>query len=134
MVSRSTLSRQPGRRSISATASVVSTARTGCHRSIPLRLRHAPDWTRAPASVAFPNLDKTAPHGTLLAWIKPRSVDEFVAAFVGEDAALSARKDFPGRAPATRLCSSPDEARRWMEDQAAALDLPIKWMSEEPRG
>jgi hypothetical protein len=27
------------------------------------------------------------PHGSLLAWIKPRSVDGFVPAFVGEDAA-----------------------------------------------
>jgi hypothetical protein len=74
------------------------------------------------------------PHGSLLAWIKPRRADEFVAAFVGEDAAPGACKDFPGRAPATQLCSSPDEARQWIEDQAAAVDLPVKWVSELPRG
>lgn len=74
------------------------------------------------------------PLGSLLAWIKPRSPGEFVAAFVGEDAAPGARGDFSGRAPATQLCSSPDEARRWIEDQAAAFDLPVRWVSCIPTG
>jgi hypothetical protein len=73
------------------------------------------------------------PSGKLLAWIKPRSADEFIAAFVGEDAAPGARKDFVGREPAVQLCGSPDEARRWIEDQAAAFALPIEWVSEVPR-
>ncbi len=64
------------------------------------------------------------PRGNLLAWINPSKADEFVAAFIGEGAMPGAYKDFPGRSPAMQFCSSPDEARQWIEDQAAALDLP----------
>jgi len=74
------------------------------------------------------------PSGKLLAWIKPRSAHEFVAAFVGDGAAPGAREDFAGRAPAVQLCASPDEARRWIEDQAAAFSLPIEWVNEVPHG
>jgi hypothetical protein len=74
------------------------------------------------------------PEGNLLAWIKPCGDDEYVGAFVGDGAAPDARRHLPGRAPATQLCSSPDEARQWVEDQAAALDLPIKWVSDIPPG
>lgn len=70
--------------------------------------------------------------GNLLAWIEPRSPVEFVGAFVGE-AARDGHRLSPGRAPATRVCSSPHEARRWVEEQAAALDLPIEWVSGVPR-
>jgi hypothetical protein len=73
------------------------------------------------------------PNGKLLAWIKPRNADEYVAAFVGDGAAPGARKDFAGRAPAVQLCGSPAEARRWIEDQAAAFALPVEWVNEAPR-
>jgi hypothetical protein len=73
------------------------------------------------------------PFGNLLAWIKPCKADQYVAAFVGEGAVAGAYKDFPGRAPAARFCTSLDEARQWIEEQAAALDLPVKWVSEIPR-
>jgi hypothetical protein len=66
------------------------------------------------------------PCGTLLAWIEPHSDDEFVAAFVGEGAAAQ------GRAPATQLCSTPADARLWIEGQAAAFALPVKWMGQKP--
>jgi len=72
------------------------------------------------------------PHGSLLAWIKPNSTDQFVAAFVGEGALPGAYQDFMGRKPAMQLCSSPDEARQWVEEQAEALDLPVKWVSNGP--
>lgn len=72
------------------------------------------------------------PRGSLLAWIKPNSPDEFVAAFVGEGALPGAYQDFVGREPATQLCSSPDEARQWVHEQAEALDLPVKWVNEGP--
>jgi hypothetical protein len=72
------------------------------------------------------------PSGKLLAWIKPRSAGQFVAAFVGEGAAAGMRTGFAGREPAVQLCGSPDEARRWIEDQAAAFALPIEWVSEAP--
>jgi hypothetical protein len=73
------------------------------------------------------------PNGKLLAWIKPRNTEEFVAAFVGQDAAPGARQDFAGRAPAVRVCGSADEARRWIEDEASAFALPVEWVSEAPR-
>jgi hypothetical protein len=73
------------------------------------------------------------PLGNLLAWIKPCGGDRYVAAFVGEGAVAGAYRDFPGRAPATQFCSSLDEARRWIEQQAAALELPVRWVSEIPR-
>jgi hypothetical protein len=57
----------------------------------------------------------------LLAWIVPRR-DEYVAAIVGAGAVSS-------RAPATQLCSSRDEARQWIEDEAAAIGVPIEWLA-----
>jgi hypothetical protein len=63
--------------------------------------------------------------GKLVAWIEPRNNDEFLAAFGA--AAV------PGRPPAVQTCSSPAEAKRWIEDQAAALELPIEWVNGAPR-
>ncbi len=63
--------------------------------------------------------------GKLLAWIEPRDDEDFLAALVGEGTA-----DI--RAPATQLCSSLSDARQWIEDQAAALGLPVKWMTKPP--
>jgi hypothetical protein len=73
-------------------------------------------------------------NGSLLAWIESRGADEFVGAFVGEGAARDDKRNLPGRAPATQVCSSPDEARQWVEEQAAALALPVKWVNGLPRG
>jgi hypothetical protein len=74
------------------------------------------------------------PSGNLLAWIEPCGADEFMGAFVGEGSAHDVHRHSPGRAPATQLCSSPDEARQWVEDQAAAFGVPVKWLSDIPRG
>jgi hypothetical protein len=71
-----------------------------------------------------------APTGKLLAWINQCGAHEYIAAFVGDGA--TPRRDFAGRAPAEQLCTSPHEARRWIEDQAAAFPLPIEWV-EGPR-
>jgi hypothetical protein len=73
------------------------------------------------------------PSGNLLAWIKPSGAGAFIGAFVGEGATPDGRRHFPGRAPAIRSCSSSDEARKWVEDQATALDLPIKWIPAMPQ-
>lgn len=70
--------------------------------------------------------------GNLLAWVEPCGSDEFMGAFVGEDAVPDLRRHFRGRVPATQLCSTPEEARQWVENQAAALHLPIKWVSTIP--
>jgi hypothetical protein len=57
--------------------------------------------------------------GKLLAWIEPGDNEhEFVAAFVGGDT--------PDRAPATRLCATPDEAREWVETEADAIGVPVQ--------
>jgi hypothetical protein len=60
----------------------------------------------------------------LLAWIVPTR-DEFLAAIVGADAASY-------RAPATQLCSTHAEARQWVEDEAAAIGVPIEWLARTP--
>jgi hypothetical protein len=60
----------------------------------------------------------------LFAWIAPQGDDKFVAAFRAAAA--------PNRAPATQACSSADEARRWVEHEAAALDVPVAWVGEAP--
>ena len=60
----------------------------------------------------------------LLAWIEPRSDNEFVGAFVGGAATT--------RAPATQLCASPGEARQWVEEEAAHFGLPVEWLSAPP--
>ncbi len=62
----------------------------------------------------------------LLAWIEPGSGQEFEAAFVS--AAMASR-----RRPATRRCASPDEARQWVEGEAAALGVPVEWTDQSPR-
>ncbi|MGC1410164.1 MAG: hypothetical protein WA864_14635 [Acetobacteraceae bacterium] len=62
----------------------------------------------------------------LLAWIEPGSGQEFQAAFVSEAMALRRR-------PATRRCASPDEARQWVEGEAAALGVPVEWTDHSPR-
>jgi hypothetical protein len=68
--------------------------------------------------------------GNLLAWIAPCDGGGFIGAFVGEGAAPDPHRRVPGRAPATQLCPTSDEARRWVENEAAALDLPIRWIKE----
>jgi hypothetical protein len=68
--------------------------------------------------------------GNLLAWIEPSGAGEYIGAFVGEGPVSDSR--FPGRAPAMHHCSSRDEARQWVEAEAAALDLPIRWLSGLP--
>ncbi len=70
--------------------------------------------------------------GNLLAWVEARGANVFVGAFVGEGALPDNQRQIPGRSPAMRVCASAEEARRWVEDQAASLALPIKWVSEAP--
>lgn len=65
------------------------------------------------------------PAGNLLAWIEASENEEFVAAFVGAGAAHI-------RAPATQPFPSRSEATQWIEDQAAALGLPIRWVTKPP--
>lgn len=62
---------------------------------------------------------------TLLAWIEPRDDDAFLAAFVGKPAARQ-------RAPAVRVFASTEEARRWVEREAAEFGLPVEWLSSAP--
>jgi hypothetical protein len=52
----------------------------------------------------------------LLAWIEPRDDGIFLAAFVAAQAV--------NRAPATKFCSSRDEAHEWILTQAEELAFP----------
>lgn len=61
----------------------------------------------------------------LFAWIEPRNTDGFMAALVGGGAQQ--------RVPATQLFRSPDEARRWVEAEAAALGVPVEWLPRDRR-
>jgi hypothetical protein len=58
--------------------------------------------------------------GKLIAWIEPHGPYKFTAVFVSS--AMASR-----RAPATNHFGSPDEAREWVEREAAALDVPVEW-------
>ena len=60
----------------------------------------------------------------LLAWIEQRDDDAFLAAFVGKPAARQ-------RLPATQLCTSSDAARRWVENEATTLGLPVEWVAPD---
>ncbi len=59
-----------------------------------------------------------------LAWIEPSDGREYLAAFVA--AATVSRR------PATHRCTSPDEARRWVEGQAAPFGVPVEWVDRAP--
>ena len=63
--------------------------------------------------------------GKLLAWVEPRASDRYLVSLVGGAA--------PGREPATRLCGSLNEARQWVETEAAALGVPIEWLPGDRR-
>ena len=57
------------------------------------------------------------PNHRLLAWIEPKD-DHYTAALVTAVA---------HRLPATRDCGSVEEARAWVESEAAALHVPVIW-------
>ena len=57
--------------------------------------------------------------GALRAWVEPQG-DQTLAAFIG----LHETR----RAPATRLFPSANEARKWIETEAAAIGLPVRWV------
>ncbi len=58
--------------------------------------------------------------GALRAWIDIED-DKVVGAFTSNDEAT--------RAPAKRRFHSPEEARHWVESEAAALGLPVEWVT-----
>jgi hypothetical protein len=62
-------------------------------------------------------------NGSLVAWIERRSSEEFEAAYVAEAAS---------RTPATRTCTSAEDARRWIESEAAFVSAPVKWLDAAP--
>jgi hypothetical protein len=70
---------------------------------------------------------------SLLAWIEARG-SAFVSAYVGEGALADQSRGLPGRAPAMRVCQSKQEARGWVEDQAAMLGVRVKWLDGVPSG
>jgi NADPH-dependent ferric siderophore reductase len=63
------------------------------------------------------------PNHGLLAWIEPKE-DRYTAALVTAAA--------EHRLPATRDCGSVEEAKAWIEGEAAALRVPVIW-TDPPR-
>jgi hypothetical protein len=57
------------------------------------------------------------------AWIQPLDCGGFLAAFVDANAPTQ-------DAPTTKWCPSSDNAKRWIEAQAAAFGLPIEWVDK----
>jgi len=68
------------------------------------------------------------PDGKLRAWLEVHD-DAVLAAFVGVPGATSVRVTRP---PATQLCSSTEDARQWVEDEARAFGLPVEWVDKGP--
>ena len=64
--------------------------------------------------------------GKLRAWIEHCTKQGVLAAFIGVPEEGDARLR---RLPATRLCASIDEARRWVEAEARTLGVPVEWVS-----
>ena len=58
--------------------------------------------------------------GKLVAWVEVNEEGQAVGAFVGESRAST-------RAPATRPCATVQDARRWVEEEAGRLGLPVVW-------
>ena len=71
------------------------------------------------------------PGGKLRAWIETRG-GSISAAFVGVPDGV----DQPqvSRLPAIRNCASVDDARRWIDAEAAALGLPVEWVGGQKPG
>ena len=69
-----------------------------------------------------------APDGRLRAWLEVQD-DAVLAAFVGVPGATDARLSRP---PATQLCSSAEDARQWVEEEARAFGLPVEWVDTAP--
>jgi hypothetical protein len=61
----------------------------------------------------------------LLAWIEPHD-GNYLASIVSGGA--------PGRRPATRVCTSAEDARRWVETRAGELDVPFEWVVDHTPG
>jgi hypothetical protein len=66
--------------------------------------------------------------GKLRAWIERRAGGNVLAGFVGVIVAPDGRTTVANRAPATQICRSAEEARAWVQEEAAAFGLPIEWV------
>jgi hypothetical protein len=50
-----------------------------------------------------------------------------LAAFVAVPGVADSRGSRP---PATQICSSTEDARQWVEDEARAFGLPVEWVDK----
>ena len=71
-------------------------------------------------TAAMPDTNK------VLAWVEPHGDGEFLAAFVSGSSSKA-------RPPATRVCASEDETRRWVAHEAAALGTTVRWMTRDKK-
>jgi hypothetical protein len=68
------------------------------------------------------------PGDRLRAWIERKPGGKVVAGFIGVTATADGHVAVGTRAPATQVCRSPEEARKWVEQEASAFGLPVEWM------
>jgi hypothetical protein len=62
----------------------------------------------------------------LRAWIEVQD-GAVLAAFVAVPGLADSRGSRP---PATQICSSTEDARQWVEDEARAFGLPVEWVDK----
>jgi hypothetical protein len=76
------------------------------------------------------NGSATLPSGRLRAWITSQGFDESLVCFVAVPADTGPGSAHVTRPPAVQPCASVEDARTWMEHQAASLGLPIEWVND----
>jgi hypothetical protein len=74
------------------------------------------------------------PGGKLRAWIERQPGGRFLAGFVAVVVTPDGRMAVANRPPATQVCSTPEEAREWVEDEAFAFGLPVEWVERAAPG
>jgi hypothetical protein len=74
------------------------------------------------------------PNGKLRAWIERQPGGKCVAGFIGVAVTPDGKAAIARREPATHVCSSPDMARRWVDDEASAFGLPVEWVESGAGG
>ena len=70
---------------------------------------------------------------SLLAWIEADDHGTVAGCFVGEGVVSEPSGAQAPRAPAVLLCDSAEEARRWIEQEAVHVGVPVKWLDQPPR-
>lgn len=68
----------------------------------------------------------------IIAWTKDDGAGAVTAAFVGEGTFARRGRNYPTRQPAARQCHSMEDARKWVQREAQALGVAVKWLDQAP--